>query len=283
MIRPTSIAPIMSRHREKVRELERQIRQAEWDLVDDIMSDLEAPIEDEMWHILDEQEKEIIDKINLLPEGITEPETGGELLTIALIFDAALWFTETVNRLAAYAHNTMIIGYRFGLAQIGKEKEPDIRDEFVRDVMRELERWNYKITDTTVEGVQKIVDIALVDRMSRDQFKTEIRDLFGKWKVHRPAGVSVFNVTYPFNESLFRSYINHGVPYKQWISQRDHQVRRTHIQADGQIQRLSDKFQVGNALLMYPGDLTQLQANPEELWGCRCAIRPILDPLGAPE
>lgn len=283
LIRISDIPTRMAKHRAMIEKWESQIRRAEWDLVDDIMSDLEAPIEDEMIRILDEQEEEIIRKSEELPEDATDPTLGGLLLTMAQIFDVAYWLSATVNRLGAYARNTMAIAYKFGLAQIGREDEPGIRDEYVRTVMRELERWNYKITEHTRDEVQKIIDIALYDQRSMTEFRSDIRGLFSTWKVYRPRAVSVFNVTYPFNDGLFRSYLNYNIPWKQWISQRDGGVRPTHVKADGQIQRMSDFFEVGRATLMYPGDLTRIATNPEELHGCRCAIKPILDPAGAPD
>lgn len=262
--------------------LKAELRNVEWSIYDELMDELGLPIESEFLHILEEQEAEILENIDSLPDDITDPSTGGKLLTLWLIFNGAGWFAATVDRLAGYVRSTMEKAYVFGLSQVGGDPLKRIKDGMVQDAEEELAKWNYLITNNTIDELNKIVDIALVDKMSRDEFRTEITSLFGRWKVSRPRGVSVFNVTYPFNNALFESYIDSGIPFKQWISQRDGSVRPSHSGADGQIKPISDFFTVGEAELMYPGDLTRLSTNPGEIYGCRCAIRPVIDPAGTP-
>lgn len=55
--------------------------------------------------------------------------------------------------------------------------------------------------------------------------------------------------------------------YKQWLSTPDERTRRTHRDADGQAQRLTEPFMVGGFPLLFPGDPT---GPGHEIINCRC-------------
>lgn len=61
---------------------------------------------------------------------------------------------------------------------------------------------------------------------------------------------------------------NVGV-YQQWKSRRDSKVRPTHRRANGQTVPIGELFQVGDALLRFPGDP---EGPAEETINCRCSI-----------
>ena len=58
--------------------------------------------------------------------------------------------------------------------------------------------------------------------------------------------------------------------FKRWRSSRDERVRPTHVVADGQVVALGEKFQVGAAMLRFPGDPEG--GHPEETIACRCTV-----------
>jgi len=63
---------------------------------------------------------------------------------------------------------------------------------------------------------------------------------------------------------------NTGVPMeKEWLSLKDSRVRDDHREANGQIQPLDEPFEVGEDMLMYPGDPS---GSPEEIINCRCTV-----------
>lgn len=57
--------------------------------------------------------------------------------------------------------------------------------------------------------------------------------------------------------------------FKEWVATNDQRVRPSHHEADNQMVLLSQPFQVGMAMLMFPGDPTGL---PEEVINCRCSL-----------
>lgn len=60
---------------------------------------------------------------------------------------------------------------------------------------------------------------------------------------------------------------------KEWLSSRDNRVRPSHTAADGQEVTLDNAFNVGGALLRFPGDP---QGPAKEVINCRCTILPTL-------
>lgn len=56
---------------------------------------------------------------------------------------------------------------------------------------------------------------------------------------------------------------------KTWSALLDNVTRATHVEADDQTVPQDDPFQVGNSLLLYPGD-TSLGASLDEIINCRC-------------
>jgi predicted ABC-type ATPase len=65
-------------------------------------------------------------------------------------------------------------------------------------------------------------------------------------------------------------YRNIKIRSKTWWSARDNRVREDHVAAHGQNKPIDDPFEVGGALLMYPGD-DSLGAGAEQIVNCRCA------------
>ena len=63
-----------------------------------------------------------------------------------------------------------------------------------------------------------------------------------------------------------------GVTHTQWLSRRDDRVRHTHVEADGQVRPVGEKFRVGEFDLRFPADPLVLPAGAREVFGCRCSL-----------
>jgi uncharacterized protein with gpF-like domain len=66
-----------------------------------------------------------------------------------------------------------------------------------------------------------------------------------------------------------------GMVSATWQTREDSDVRPTHREADGQVRRGGEPFQVGDALLRWPGDF---DGPIEETAHCRCRLRWVVSP-----
>lgn len=75
-----------------------------------------------------------------------------------------------------------------------------------------------------------------------------------------------------FNYDEFREAIRKGYTKKQWVTEKDIRVRKTHRAVDSKVIPIRQAFTVGNSLMLFPKD-TSLGASMTEIAGCRCTIR----------
>ena len=69
-------------------------------------------------------------------------------------------------------------------------------------------------------------------------------------------------------------YKDWGVHRKEWLATGDARTRPSHWAANGQVVGIDQKFTVGGALLMQPGDPS---GPPEEVCQCRCTVLPVIE------
>lgn len=235
---------------------------AEWEVIDGIRRGLETPIESEMLRIFDEQLQEIEANLQgfrdssftLPPTLLDSIELRQSFLSLDAIFDFARWIGETVARLSNWFRMTVFTGYETGRGQIDVEL-PDLtsQDPIVRSILDTMNSRSRLITDTTRDMLGDVIERALQEGWSIDKTTNEVQMLFEGMKDHRARLIATTNVTAGFGAGQLEAFRRAGVD-KRWLSQRDGRVRPTHTAADGQEKGSADYFEVGRALLMYPGD-----------------------------
>lgn len=79
-----------------------------------------------------------------------------------------------------------------------------------------------------------------------------------------------------YNSAEFIEAKKQGKTHKIWVTYQDDRVRPTHIEVEGARIPIDSYFDVGNARMLYPKDLTSelstASAYPEEYINCRCQI-----------
>ena len=72
-----------------------------------------------------------------------------------------------------------------------------------------------------------------------------------------------------WNDSEFQDALDAGRSMKTWHTMQDKRVRKTHQEVEGVTIPISEYFQVGQALLLYPRAACDF---PEEVVNCRCSV-----------
>ena len=101
------------------------------------------------------------------------------------------------------------------------------------------------------------------------QVADEIQKKFNKIKGYEARRIATTEINSANNYVTYQELVNDEVVnYKQWITCEDNRVRPTHIELNGQITRIGDKFSNG---LEYPGDHN---GKASEVINCRCTLIP---------
>ena len=65
-----------------------------------------------------------------------------------------------------------------------------------------------------------------------------------------------------------------GYGHKQWLTMKDEKVRFTHALVDSEIKDIDEYYQVGEAEMLFPMDMSRNGAeHPEETVACRCVVQ----------
>lgn len=84
--------------------------------------------------------------------------------------------------------------------------------------------------------------------------------------------ISVNEANSTLNYKDFANAITDGKTEKQWITEKDRRVRKTHKRLESVIIPIEDTFVVGNTLMRFPHD-TFYGIDYKELSNCRCTVR----------
>jgi len=130
------------------------------------------------------------------------------------------------------------------------------------------------IHELTRERIGGIISTGIEKNMTMADISKSILDSVREMSESRAKTIAQTTVTAGFETGQHESFKAANVQKRLWLSQRDGVVRPTHIDADGQEVKIDEPFQVGSAMLMYPGDPS---GPAHEVINCRCTELPIID------
>lgn len=73
-----------------------------------------------------------------------------------------------------------------------------------------------------------------------------------------------------FGIGAYQDAVESGMKWKEWITQRDPLVRKSHREVDGKKIPINDYFVLEKGLMLYPSDYLNC---PAETYGCRCICK----------
>lgn len=128
-----------------------------------------------------------------------------------------------------------------------------LHDTYLEDY---IDTFSRKMIDTTLEHIENGTD------NDREYYMSSTRAII--------IGTDESNTIY--NYESYKTAIDNGCTMKEWISERDERVRKTHLDADGSIVEIGEPFVVGTSLMMFPKD-SSLGADASEIANCRCTVK----------
>jgi len=130
------------------------------------------------------------------------------------------------------------------------------------------------ITDNLVQDVIDMIMDGAAEGKSTDVIADEIFDEIPELSMFRAATIArteVHNAALAAIDQTIRDKgFDLGVMRKRWWSALDDRVRESHREAHDQVVAFDQPFEVGDSLMMRPGD-TSRGAGAEEVVNCRCA------------
>lgn len=113
-----------------------------------------------------------------------------------------------------------------------------------------------------------------IKEFSEETVDTTIRHIEEEFYLSEDRGalISVNEANSTLNYKDFANAIANGKTEKQWLTEKDQKVRKTHKRLDSVIIPINDTFVVGNTLMRFPHD-TFYGIDYKELSNCRCTVR----------
>lgn len=187
------------------------------------------------------------------------------------IFDAAFWATETRIMVDGLYEETVLAGLNRLSASFGVsfDLSAPYVTEFIEARANQLAG---PVTSTTYEAIQAELVEGVTAGESIDDIAERIRTVFTQADASRAATIARTEVVSAYNgaSALGAAQLPADVVAGQeWIATRDARARPSHAAADGQIRVIGEPFEVGGAVMAYPGDPS---AGAKNTVNCRCTI-----------
>jgi SPP1 gp7 family putative phage head morphogenesis protein len=130
--------------------------------------------------------------------------------------------------------------------------------------------WANTVNDGTEKSLFKVLATGRKEGLGQSEMAKRLRQLREFQTVTRSERVARTEMTVAQGEGSLQAFTQAEVPAKRWYTALDERVRDTHMDAHGQIRKLSEAFSVGGDRMESPGQ----GSDPAENINCRCVVIP---------
>lgn len=200
---------------------------------------------------------------------------GAKAIDPRYVLDPARWLLEAVN--AARDLIARLFGDVIGRVWrgLGAPPVPMPADEVVAaQVEARLEQVAVGV-NTASEIIRDVIARGEDEGLPLDRIAEDVRKTYAEQRQGWVSRIVTTNVVGAMNEASVMAAGSAGSRTKQWLAAHDMRVRPTHVQADGQVVPLGDRFELGGfdshpaSTLGYPGDPS---GPAHEVINCRCTL-----------
>lgn len=187
-----------------------------------------------------------------------------------------LWVQMVDDRLMPFLARLARDGWLLGNRDLGRSRPFNPNDPYLTDVLARTRNLLVRIPDDVYQQIIRSLATGRDAGETRDQLIARINNVLTitgseNWK-HRADVIARTELNRFTNAGMLaRGLAETTVQVaKQWISKDDARVRNSHADADGQIRRIGEPFQVGFSLMQQPQDPL---AAAFEVVNCRCRMK----------
>ncbi len=150
------------------------------------------------------------------------------------------------------------------------------------------------INDTTLTTLSNMLDQATNEGWSIPEMQNHMTTVFDQWMnggvspeefqwysermpAYRTENIARTETIRASNKGAYELYKDNNVDEQEWVSTSDNRTRPEHLEANGQVRKLDEPFDVGGEKLMFPGDPA---GSPGNTCQCRCTTVPVIKEIG---
>ena len=126
------------------------------------------------------------------------------------------------------------------------------------------------VNDGTEKKLFQVLSAGRKEGLGQADMAKKLRQLREFQTVARSETVARTEMTVEQGQGSLQAVSQAEVPAKRWYTALDERVRDTHMEAHGQIRKLSESFAVGEDRMESPGQ----GSDPAENINCRCVVIP---------
>jgi HK97 family phage portal protein len=199
------------------------------------------------------------------PKGLTMKQ-------LQLVFDIDEEASDLWEALSPHLDNANEVGVRALRTLFGIAPDLTLYDARVTARMLRQERRIRWISETTWERLREALAEGLEAGEGIEGLMRRVDEVIGELETWRGERIARTESAAALNGAFNDGMIAGGVRRKMWIAALDERTRPSHEAANGQIREVGEPFEVGSALLHYPGEP---MGPPQEVINCRCTLVPV--------
>jgi SPP1 gp7 family putative phage head morphogenesis protein len=171
--------------------------------------------------------------------------------------------------------------------------EFDVRNLFAEEWFDEyVLKFAQPIMATTADDISRLMQTAQEEGWSIPQMDKALDELFNQYinggglseearqwfadrtPAYRKELISRTETIRASNAGSNALYKDWGAKQKEWLATSDERTRPEHVEANGQVVGMDEKFSVGGEDMEYPGDPA---GSPSNFCNCRCTVLPVIE------
>ena len=129
------------------------------------------------------------------------------------------------------------------------------------------------VNKTTYADIKQILKEGYDEGVGIDEMERHIRDKYKQFNKVRSTRIAKTEMNGLVNGGAVEGHKQAGVTHKEWMSAFLATSRPWHMDADGDVVRIDEAFQIGGSRMMFPSDPGGL---PEDTINCHCTYTAVM-------